>query len=284
MTTADLAARVAEADALQQAQIQTTPQSRTIFDLVRDQRNGFAQALPAHVDPDRFVRLACTALRTVPKLAECTPMSILAGLQQAAQLGLEIDAVRGQAYLIPRYNGRTKRMEASFQLGYRGLIDLAGRGGITVSARVVHEHDEFEYIDGLDRVLRHVPDLSGTRGEAIAYYAIARFPDRREPEFVVLGRGDAEQVRDRFAQKNRDGNVQGPWVDHFDAMAMKSTIIRLLNYMPLPVETDAAIRHAIELDAAPEPLDEPLHVDNEAEQPEAIEAAATEVETKAAKK
>lgn len=236
-----LANRVTEADARQQAALDTTPKTRSLFDLLRDMEPQLRRAFPKTVDVGRFVRLAETSLRTVPKLLECSPESVMAGFMQAAQLGVEIDAIRGQAYLIPRYNSRTRSMEASFQLGYRGLIDIAGRSGVTVSVRAVRDADDFEHEDGLTPVLRHVPFLGGERGDARAYYAIARFADSRDPEFLVMSRAEVEQVRDRFGQKNRDGRVTGPWVDHFDAMAFKTLVIRLLNYLPLPVEVHEAI-------------------------------------------
>ena len=50
-------------------------------------------------------------------------------------------------------------MEAQFQLGYRGLIDLARRTGeiTSVYAHEVYEGDEFEYSYGLDKDLKHKP-------------------------------------------------------------------------------------------------------------------------------
>ena len=57
---------------------------------------------PGYVKPDRFIRAALTAINVVPDLAKCTSTSVIAGLMQAAQLGLEVADVRGQCYLIPR--------------------------------------------------------------------------------------------------------------------------------------------------------------------------------------
>ena len=68
-----------------------------------------------------------TALSKDPKLQECTPQSFLGAMMQAAQLGVEPNTPLGQAYLIPYRN--TGQMECQFQIGYRGLIDLAYRSG-----------------------------------------------------------------------------------------------------------------------------------------------------------
>jgi recombination protein RecT len=214
----------------------------TIFDLVKRSESQFARALPRHIDAGRFVRTCLTTLRTTPGLAACTPQSILAGLMQAAQLGVEVNDVRQQSYLVPRWNAKTNAQEASFQLGYRGMIDLAARGGIIVDAHDVHENDEFLFEYGLEPDLVHRPTLQH-RGEPIAYYAVARFADAsRPPAFRVIGRQEAELIRDSFAAgKKRDGTVTGPWINHFDAMARKTAIRRLLNYLPLPIELAEAV-------------------------------------------
>lgn len=254
-----LADKLTEAEARQQAGLETTPKTRDLFGLITDMEPALRRAFPKTVDVGRFIRLAQTTLRTVPRLLECTPESVMAGFMQAAQLGVEIDAVRGQAYLIPRFNGRTKKMEANFQLGYHGLIDIAGRSGVTVRVRAVREADEFVYEDGLDPVLRHVPYLKGDRGEAYAYFSVASFADERPPEFLVMTRPEVEIVRDRFGHRNpKTKQVDGPWITDFDAMAFKTLIIRQLNYMPLPVEVLDAI-HDDEM---------PVNVQNELDRPE----------------
>ena len=73
------------------------------------------KALPSVITPDRFTRMALTAVSTNPKLGECTPASFCGAMLQAAQLGLEPNTPLGQAYLIPFRNKGT--MEAQFQLG-----------------------------------------------------------------------------------------------------------------------------------------------------------------------
>ena len=57
------------------------------------------KALPEVITPECFTRMALSALNTTPKLAECTQMSFLAALMNAAQLGLEPNTPLGQAYL-----------------------------------------------------------------------------------------------------------------------------------------------------------------------------------------
>jgi recombination protein RecT len=217
----------------------------TLRDAIKRSEGQFAMALPSHVSPDRFLRAALTALNTVPKLAECTQTSVLAGLMQAAQLGLEVADVRGQAYLIPRWNNRMGCNEATFQLGFRGMVDLAARSGITVSVDEVGANDVLDYQLGTKAFLTHKPTL-GDRGDIIAYYAVAQFEDGRPPQFTIMGRAEVEKHRDKFASsKKKDGALYGPWVEHFDAMARKTVIRQLLNYLPVSVE----LRQANAIDA-----------------------------------
>lgn len=62
------------------------------------------KALPTVLTPERFTRIALSALNNTPALQKCTPMSFLAALMNAAQLGLEPNTPLGQAYLIPYKN------------------------------------------------------------------------------------------------------------------------------------------------------------------------------------
>lgn len=196
----------------------------------------FARALPEHIGADRFMRSAFTALRTVKNLETCTVDSVMAGIMQAAQLGLEIADVRGQCYLIARYNSKLNRNEATFQLGYRGMIDMAARAGIIVTVSDVAEPDHFEFREGTDVVVDHRRALKD-RGEPYAYYAIATFRDGHRPVVVVRGRQEIEKHRDRFASsKSKAGDIYGPWAEHFDAMARKTVIRALLNSLPTSME------------------------------------------------
>ena len=83
-----------------------------------------AEALPKSkgMDAERLSRITLTTLRTNPKLLECSVESLLGAVLQSAQLGLE-PSLMGQCHFIP-YKG-----QVSFQIGYKGLIDLVTRNG-----------------------------------------------------------------------------------------------------------------------------------------------------------
>ena len=96
---------------------------------IKQMQGEIKKALPAVMTPERFTRIVLSALSTNPKLGQTTPQSFLAALMTAAQLGMEPNTPLGQAYLIPFYNNKTHCSECQFQLGYKGLIDLAYRSG-----------------------------------------------------------------------------------------------------------------------------------------------------------
>ena len=145
--------------------------SMTIVDMVRALEPEIRRALPAVLTPERFTRMALSAINNTPELADCTPMSFIAALMNAAQLGLEPNTPLGQAYLIPYRNRGV--LECQFQLGYKGLIDLAYRTGQiqVVQAQIVREFDYFEYQYGLDSRLNHRPG-EGERGEITFIYGL----------------------------------------------------------------------------------------------------------------
>ncbi len=205
---------------------------KSIRDLIRVMEPQIKLALPSAITPERFTRIALSAVSNTPKLAECTQQSFLAALMNAAQLGLEPNTPLGQAYLIPFYNNRKKAFEAQFQIGYKGLIDLAHRSGDfkNIYAMEVYEHDHFEFEYGLEPKLIHVPAKSG-RGEVIYYYAVYTLTNGGAG-FSVMSREDVERHAKRFSKAYSDG----PWQTNFDEMAKKTLIKKVLKYAPIKTE------------------------------------------------
>ena len=160
-------------------------QSATIKEYISVMSGEIAKALPSVMTPERFTRIALSAVSNNDKLAACTPQSFLAAMMNAAQLGLEPNTPLGQAYLIP-YGGACQ-----FQIGYKGLIDLAYRSGEVkmIDAQVVYENDEFFYEYGLDAKLRHRPAFSD-RGDLIYFYGIFKTVNGYQTGFEVCSDKD----------------------------------------------------------------------------------------------
>lgn len=200
--------------------------------LVKSMMPQIQKALPSVLTGERFGRMVLTALSSTPKLCECTPASFCGAMMQAAQLGVEPNTPLGQAYLIPYRNHG--QMECQFQLGYKGMIDLAYRSGeITdVSAHEVHENDEFEYELGLTPKLRHIPALKD-RGPVTMYYAVWH-TKAGGYGFEVMGKEDIERHAKTYSKAF--GSGYSPWSTNFDAMAKKTVLKQSLKYAPLKTE------------------------------------------------
>lgn len=208
---------------------------KTARDLLESRKGEIAKALVNRIDPEAFVRVAHMAMSKNPALLECTPSSLLMALLEAASLGLMPNGVLGHAYIIPYRNKGV--MEAQFQPGYRGLIDLARRSGHVKSIvpRTVASTDLFSVEYGLEEKLVHVPNLDDP-GDMRFVYAIAHLSDGT-PQFHIMPMKDVERIRARSRAANN-----GPWVTDYEAMAWKTVIKQLIKFLPLSVEADQAIQ------------------------------------------
>ena len=219
--------------AKQETQIRERKPQKTIQDLIKQMEPEIKKALPRTITPERFTRIVLSALSATPQLAECTPRSFLGAMMTAAQLGLEPNTPLGQAYLIPYRN--KDQQEVQFQLGYKGLIDLAYRGGQveTIQAHTVYSNDEFEYEYGLEPKLVHKP-AEGDRGNPVAYYAVFRTKSGGY-SFEVMSMADVIKHRDQFSKAAARGF--SPWATNFDEMAKKTVLKAALKYAPMSTET-----------------------------------------------
>lgn len=238
---------------------------QTLQNLITQMMPQIKNALPTVLTPERFTRMVLTAISTTPQLAECTPKSFLGAMMQAAQLGVEPNTPLGQAYLIPYRNHG--QLEASFQLGYKGLIDLAYRSGeiTSISAHEVCENDEFEYELGLDEKMKHKPALKD-RGDVILYYAVFRTKSGGSG-FAVMSVDDVKKHMNQYSKAARGGF--SPWSTNFDSMAKKTVIKQALKYAPIKTEfvravaADGTIKTTISESMVDEPDETIITVDAE---------------------
>ena len=186
------------------------------------------------LDGDRLAMLAIHASVKNPSLLRCSQESMVSAIYDAAKLGLEFDGRQGA--LVP-FKGQVQ-----FIPMYRGLILLAAKDPafVAIEARVAYERDTFEVHLGTSPRIEHRPMLA-ERGEPVAYYAVAHLKGGYA-KFEVMLPEDIERIR-----KNSPGAKSGrstPWDDHYDEMAKKTVLKRLLKTMPLQSRRlDDAINH-----------------------------------------
>jgi recombination protein RecT len=187
-----------------------------------------SKALPKHLTPERFVRIAVTAINKIPMLAQCDQASFFNALLTLSQLGLEPDGRR--AHLIPFRNNKKGIVECQLIIDYKGLVELINNTGevANVHADVICENDIFEYDKG--DIKRHEIDFKKSRGDVYAAYAIIRFKDGTE-KCEVMTREEIESIR-----KRSKAAESGPWVSDWNEMAKKTVFRRASKWVKLSPE------------------------------------------------
>ncbi len=226
---------------------------KTVRQLLLQSQAQIMKALPKSVDGNRMFRAYMTAIQLTPRLLECEPMSLISGVIQAAQFGLSLDPVLGEAYLVPRWNKNTRSNFATFQLGYKGLRKLALQGDSELQdiyAHWVYQNDVFEFTLGDEpRIDRHVPSEEDDPGPLRLAYAVAVWKDGYKRRHIMLGR-DIRKIRDNadgYAKAERDRTYDSPWHENEQEMWRKTVLRALCNQMQLA--SDNPLGQALQADS-----------------------------------
>ncbi len=200
-----------------------------------------AEVLGRTMPPGRLIRTIVISCERLPVLLQCDRQSLFNAAMSAACLGLEVDGVTGQAFLIPFKN------RAQLVIGYKGYNTMAARSSLTVSGGVVREGDEFDYRFGEGGYVRHRPRLGAGRDRRItAAWAWAAASDRPGVP-AVLDIDEILAVKARSAGARRPDS---PWNDPaigFPAMCEKTAKRRLARSLPLNVmQLGARLDEAVE--------------------------------------
>lgn len=207
----------------------------------------FKAALPPHIPPEKFVRVAMTALQMNPTLQNADKRTLFASFTRSAQMGLLPDGREGAVVMFGS--------NAQFMPMTGGILKLIRNSGelASLDAQVVYAADKFRYRPGIDEVPEFEPDWFGDRGEVIGVYAVAKMKDGAA-YVEVMNKKQVEAVR---AVSRSKGN--GPWVTWWDEMARKTVIRRLAKRLPMSTDLDNALAEDDEL-FTPEPAQAPAPV------------------------
>lgn len=242
-----------------QVATQTQQKQGTLGDWLAVQQKRVQPSLPAGtVSIERFMESVKFAILDPknPLLRTCDKESLQRSIAQAANYGLEVGGVLGQSYFIP-YNESVKLpngqwqkvMTCHFQIGYKGLIELARRSKTikTIAAEPVYANDNFDCELASGRSIHHKIDIFKDRGEVVAYYCLVELTNGGE-QFAILTKKDAENFRDKYsksyvqAKNSGKGLEENNWVKNFDAMALKTCVIKALKLCPISIETLRAVQ------------------------------------------
>lgn len=207
-----------------------------------------------------FISSILTIYNSNAKLRECSLNSILAAAGIAAALKLPINPSLGLAYIVP-YKGH-----AQFQLGYRGYIQLAMRSGqyrtLNTGAVRAGQIADIDFITGEIVRGEKISDV------VVGYVAYMELINGFKKTLYMTEeelRAHAEKYSQSYAYDLRSGKKSSPWTTHFDAMAKKTVLKRLLsNFGVISIDQQSlALATALQADQAVITEDGFRYVDNE---------------------
>ena len=186
-------------------------------------------------------------------LRQCDPKTIIGAAVQAIALRLPIEQTLGYAYIVP-YGGK-----AQFQIGYKGLIQLALRSGqyktinvcTVLDGQLVSHHllsgeIELQSERASDKVVGYAAYIELINGFKKALY---------------MTREEVEAHAKRFSKMY--GKADSLWSKDFDGMAQKTVLKRLLSkYGLLSVDMQRAIKYDQAVIPTPESDDDIIYIDN----------------------
>jgi len=171
-------------------------------------------------------------------LQNASKESIYTAAMTAAVLDLPIQNNLGYAWIVP-YN-----KEAQFQIGWKGLVQLAQRSGQYKSIGVLEVYEnQFESFNALTEELKGNFDLAPD-GKVVGYAAYFKLVNG----FEKTTYWSLSQVTAHGLKYSKSFKF-GPWKDNFDAMAKKTVLKSLLSKWG-PMSVDVQMQIAMKADQA----------------------------------
>lgn len=181
-------------------------------------------------------------------LQNCEPLSLMYVGIKAAALNLPLDPNLGFAYAIPYYNGKTKKTEAQFQMGYKGFVQMAIRSGQFKAINVTDVREgEYQGEDLLTGELKITIADGREQRKVVGYAAYMRLVNGFEKSLywsVEKVEAHAKQYSQTYSSTKDYIRNSSKWTTDFDAMAKKTVLKMLLSkYAPLSIEMQNAIQY-----------------------------------------
>lgn len=200
--------------------------------LTPEQTRQLYSSLPSHIKPETFERNWMNALMANPSLLDHDPRLVYREVAKAAGLGLLLDPILGEAYIVVAYNYKTKQQEPQLRVGYKGMIKLARQSGdiAAVYAHEVHQFDHVEADLGFPKRFSHRPKLFTDRGPIVGYAAVVGYRDGTF-DFEPMSAEDCLKIRDRSDgwKAFKDGKIKStPWSTDESEMCKKTALRRLM--------------------------------------------------------
>ncbi len=222
----------------------------------------------------RFVTAITSAVSTNPALQNCDASTIVSAGLLGETLNLSPSPQLGQYYLVPFNDRRNNRTTAQFQLGYRGMLQLAQRSGEykRINAMAVKEGELLHYDPFNDEIeLQYIEDEEQRESlPTIGYYAMFEYHNGFR-KVLYWSKSKMEQHAMKYSQGYRAKKGYTFWEKDFDAMGVKTMLRQLISkwgVMSLEMQRayeadggvmnqDGTIDYVDSVDAAPQPEPQP---------------------------
>ena len=200
-------------------------------------------------------------------LQACDPRQVVMEALKAASLKLPLNKQLGFTWLVPYRDGATGNYIPTFQLGYKGYIQLCMRTGAYryINADVVYEGE----IVKQDKLTGEIElDSSARKSDMkIGYFAFIETLNGFR-KCLYMPTNEVVKHAQRFSKTYSKG---GPWSTDFDAMALKTCLRLLLSrYGIMSIEMQRA--HVEDSDSVAEQADQAIDVEFRLEDAQPVEA------------
>lgn len=181
---------------------------------------------------NRFIASISSAVAVNPTLQECDGATILSGGLLGESLNLSPSTQLGHYYLVPFNDTKNNRKVATFQLGYKGILQLAIRSGQykkinvisvkkgeLISYNPLEEEIKIELIE--DEEIRE-------NTETVGYYAMFELVNGfKKSMYWSKSKMEAHALKYSKGYKAKKGYTF--WESNFDGMAYKTMLRQLIS-------------------------------------------------------
>ncbi len=223
------------------------PQTFSAF-LTSDAIKNRINAMVGGKDGQRFISAVISAVSVNPGLTECDHATILSAALLGESLKLSPSPQLGQYYMVPFNDKKRGTKVAQFQLGYKGMIQLAIRSNMYKKLNVMAiKEGELKRYDALNEEIEVTlieDDTEREKAKTIGYYAFFEYTNGFRKAMYwsrerMMSHADkysmafsAAKYQDLLAGKIPQSEMwkySSFWYKDFDGMAYKTMLRQLIS-------------------------------------------------------
>ena len=179
----------------------------------------------------RFTAALISAVSTNPQLQECSAVSTISAALLGESLNLSPSPQLGQYYMV-QFNDKSKGKVATFQLGYKGMIQLAIRSGQYKKLNVIAvKEGELKGFDPFNEEIEvqviENPD-EREKAETIGYYAMFELVNGFRKS-MYWSKAKMESHAEKYSMGYKAHKGYTFWEKDFDGMAYKTMLRQLIS-------------------------------------------------------